>query len=205
MSEAKAFQAYCKFLALKQHFSKGSYDYFKYNGSTRSSLNSFKTKKDRFFYEKVSRKYDENELVEFFVSNLIDNQNVWIGELARNTECDEKYISWKKRIQALTYNFKSDILTLKEKTEDFNELFVSLPPYTEYPKLFDIYQERDIQLETIIGIDTVLGCFENWNRNYKGDIIWDDFYHLCKQYTPFLKYDVAKRNRFKKVLREEFS
>jgi len=48
MSEASAYKAYQTFIALKQHFSKNNYDYFKYNGRTKSNINSFRTKKDNF-------------------------------------------------------------------------------------------------------------------------------------------------------------
>lgn len=204
MSESTAFDAYNKFMALKQHFSSSSYDFFKYHGKVRSNINTFRTKKDRFFFEKISRKYQGQELINFYVSNLIKNRDIWIGELTRDAECDRTYISWKKRIQSLTYNFQCDTILLHEKCETFNDLFSCEEPYNEYPKLFDVYQEGDIQLESIIGIDFVLGCFGSWNRNYKGDIIWDDFYHLCRSYTPFLNYDVETKMKFKKLLQKEF-
>jgi len=51
------YQVYCEYLALKSHFSNRKYDYFKYNKKVRASLQSFYKRKDRYFFEKTSRKY----------------------------------------------------------------------------------------------------------------------------------------------------
>mgnify|MGYP003110182348 CR=1 FL=1 len=203
MSEASAFKAYQTFIALRQHFSKNNYDYFKYNGSTKSNINSFRVKKDRFHFERLTRKYGESDLFNFFVANLVINPDVWIVDLCRKPEHDVRYENWKKKQQALTQQFQCDILCLNESTESFNDLFKCTQ--MEHPKLFDLYNEGAISLETTIGIDMVLGCFGHWDRVLKGDIIWDDFYHLCRQYTPFLNYDAKCRIKFKEILRKEFA
>lgn len=210
MSEQKAYAAYQTFMALKQHFSKSTYDYFKYNGRIKSNINSFRMKKDRFQFELLTRKYDESELIDFLVANLIRTPNIWIGELCKNPEHAEHYKEWKKNKQALTYQFTCDILSIKSSMnhlqqvdQDFNQLFASR--LNEHPMLLDIYTEGTISLETLIGIDLVLGCFAQWERDLSGDIIWDDLYQLCRQYAPFLRYDVKKRNTFKKILVREFA
>ena len=41
------FEAYKHYLALKLHFSS-DYDYFKYNGKTNATQQSFEKRKDRF-------------------------------------------------------------------------------------------------------------------------------------------------------------
>jgi len=211
MSEKTAFAAYTNFLALKQHFSsRGHYDYFKYSGKIKSNLNSFRRRKDRYYFEKLARKYSESELVLFFVSNLIINPDVWVGELCRDEKYQDVYVDWKKKKQALTYQFQCDMIAIKSNMEnsqgeivsEFNQLFLCRD--NEYPRLFDLYNEGDITLETIIGVDMVLGCFLNWDRSLKGDMIWDSFYHLCRQYTPFLNFSVKQRNKFKEILRKEF-
>ena len=55
------FDAYKTYLALKNHFTKSTYDYHKYNKKTRASLQSFYKRKDRFWFEKVSRQKTEKE------------------------------------------------------------------------------------------------------------------------------------------------
>ena len=65
------FQCYTIFLALKQHFSKPSYDVIKYNWKTRASLTAFNKRTDRYFYERLSRKKNEQEIKNFFIAKII--------------------------------------------------------------------------------------------------------------------------------------
>ena len=44
------FECYKTYLALKHHFTNQSYDYFKYNGKTKANEQTFKTRKDRYFF-----------------------------------------------------------------------------------------------------------------------------------------------------------
>ena len=79
------FQVFCEYLALKSHFSNPKYDYFKYNKKVRASLESYHKRRDRYFFEKTSRKYKDKEIVDFFVSNFIasdTSNNIWIGKLS---------------------------------------------------------------------------------------------------------------------------
>ena len=49
-----------------------------------ASLQSFYKRRDRFFFEKLSRQKDDAEVIEFFVSNFVacdDPQSLWIGEI----------------------------------------------------------------------------------------------------------------------------
>ena len=108
------FEAYKTYLAIKNHFTKNTYDYHKYCGKTNASIQSFYKRKDRFWFEKISRQKEDKEIIDFFVSNFVaaDNpQNLWIGEIINSGE--KTYAEWMKRQQSLTYLFK----------EQSNELF----------------------------------------------------------------------------------
>ena len=97
--------AYRQYLALKNHFTKDSYDYHKYCGKSRATVQSFYKRKDRFWFERI----------EFFVSNFItctDPSKLWIGEMIR--EGEERYEQWKKRNQSLSYIFKEETQSLFE-------------------------------------------------------------------------------------------
>ena len=108
--KVKPFDCYKSYLGLKNHFTKEKYDYHRYGGKSRASLESFYKRKDRYFFEKLSRQKDDTEVIEFFVSNFVtcdDPQSLWIGEIVRNGE--QNYTDWKRRLQSLTYTFKSEI------------------------------------------------------------------------------------------------
>ena len=53
------FDCYKIYLALKNHFTRDSYDYHKYNGRTRATVEAFYKRKDRFWFEKMCRKKTE--------------------------------------------------------------------------------------------------------------------------------------------------
>ena len=80
------FDAYRCYLSLKNHFTKDHYDFHKYGGKTRATKQAFYKRKDRFWFEKVSRQKNDKEVVDFFVSNFVyttDPSTMWIGEMIR--------------------------------------------------------------------------------------------------------------------------
>jgi hypothetical protein len=101
--------AYRQYLALKNHFTKDSYDYHKYCGKSRATVQSFYKRKDRFWFEKVARQKTDQEVIEFFVANFVscpDPETLWIGEMIK--EGEERYTNWKKKVQSLSYVFKEE-------------------------------------------------------------------------------------------------
>ena len=78
-------------MSLKNHFTKEKYDYHKYCGKSRATVQSFYKRKDRFWFEKLARNKSDQEVVEFFVSNFItctDPSKLWIGEMIREEKVD---------------------------------------------------------------------------------------------------------------------
>ena len=65
------FDTYKTYLALKNHFTKDNYDYHKYCGKVRASVDSFYKRKDRFWFERVSRNKTDKEVLNYFVSNFV--------------------------------------------------------------------------------------------------------------------------------------
>ena len=94
------FECYKTYVAMKQHFTKDKYDYFKYGGKSRASATSFKSRKDRYFFERMSRKKSDEQIIQYFISNFIsteDPSKVWIGEIIQNGETN--FQNWQKRNQ----------------------------------------------------------------------------------------------------------
>ena len=71
------YEAYQTFLAIKQHFTS-SYDFFKYGGKVKANASSFDQRRDKFYFQKLARHRD---LRGFLVSNFIDRDIKWVGEL----------------------------------------------------------------------------------------------------------------------------
>ena len=60
------FEVYKVYLALKQHFTKQEYDYFKYHGKVRANENSFEQRRDRYFFKKLATSYSASEKDQLF-------------------------------------------------------------------------------------------------------------------------------------------
>ena len=84
------FEVYKTYLALKQHFTKQEYDYFKYNGKVRANENSFEQRRDRYFFKKLATRYPSKEIVGYFVANFISDPKGYIGSFSR-----DGYTKWK--------------------------------------------------------------------------------------------------------------
>ena len=64
------FEVYQTYLSFKNHFTKEKYDYFKYSGKTNASLNSFNKRRDKYFFEKMSRQKNDDEIKAYFLSRI---------------------------------------------------------------------------------------------------------------------------------------
>jgi len=63
-----AFECYKEYVALKNHFTQKSYDYVKYNGKTSVKADSFNSRKDKIFFEKLAKHKDPKG---FLIANLV--------------------------------------------------------------------------------------------------------------------------------------
>lgn len=186
------FESYKLYLALKNHFTKNNYDYFKYQGKVKANVNSFETRKDKWHFYRLSKKDNPRD---FLLANaLVDNIN-WIGDIM-TPEGDTNYIEWKKRQGSLTYNFKTEVGRLKE---DFNENFMCKEG--QHPSLFKQYRQGDVSIETMIILNDIVKFFPHWDKNITDTILWPPVKMLCQKYKPFLKYDIFE---MKKILKERF-
>ena len=77
------FEVYKMYLALKLHFTSDTYDYFQYGGTAKASQRSFDNRKDKFFFVKLSRKFKDYELRDFFVANMVAEDKVYPATLVR--------------------------------------------------------------------------------------------------------------------------
>ena len=56
---------------MKNHFTKDKYDYHKYCGKSRATVQSFYKRKDRFWFEKLARNKKDKEVEEFLFQILL--------------------------------------------------------------------------------------------------------------------------------------
>ena len=195
----EGFDAYKTYLALKQHFTS-SYDYFKYNGKVRANIESFLKRKDKFFFRKLQKKYDKNELVEFFVSNFIVSGDNWIGSLVTQ-ESEQNYALWRKNKESISYNYRNELSLLYDYclSNDISCNQLVLVEDGNHPILLRLLLQNKISLETIIVLDDILRFTRYWNVKLD-DIIWDEKKKLIYKYRSFMKYDLDKCKQITKEI-----
>ena len=74
---------------MKSHFTNRKYDFFKYGGKSRATVTAFNRRKDKYWFEKTSRKYSDGQIVDFLLANFVTStnpENLWIGEIINSGE-----------------------------------------------------------------------------------------------------------------------
>jgi len=194
MLKVSPFETYQHYLSLKNHFTNPKYDFFKYGAKTRASMTSFNKRKDKYWFEKTSRKYSDKEVVDFLVSNFTatDNpQNLWIGEIINSGE--RNYSEWMKRQQSLTYLFKEQSNELLSE----NELESLFNCTKGHPLILKKFLSGSVSLETLTIFDKVFHFSKNFDKKLD-DPVWESVSLKLKKYSPFLNIDVFQ---YKKILR----
>lgn len=200
MSENTGFAAFALYNAMKLHFTSDSYDYFKYNGKTNVSKDSFANRRDKYSFYKLSRKFNLDELKGYYVANFLEHNDKWVGDMTGQIG-EDNYKKWQKRIQSLTYNFENDIVKLLDDVDSPNDLLAVKSG--SYPKLLQETMQENISLETLVILDDIMNFFSMWEKKIDDDIIWPNFKRTCEKYKPFLLYDKTKyTNILKQRLKE---
>ena len=189
------FDAYRCYLSLKNHFTKDHYDYHKYRGKTRATVQAFYNRKDRFWFEKFARSKNDKEVEEFFVSNFIystDPATMWIGEMIK--EGEGRYTEWKKKVQSLSYIFKEEVENVfeEQKVDDVFDCSKGHPP------ILKSYLGGDTSLETMVICDIIFGYGKDFDKRLN-DPVWETVSRKIKKYKPFLNINEP---RYKKILKE---
>lgn len=179
-----AFECYQEYLALKNHFSKPTYDYFKYNGKIKLNAASFDRRKDKLFFQKLAKHPDVHN---FLIANLSENEKAWIKELAYSEEAEKTYKAWLKRQQSLTYVFKQELGNLDTR---FNENLIC--KNNEHPFLLQLYLGKQISLDTLCLLLEISGAKKHWDSKMQYDLVWDTTRIKVEKYTPFITYDKDK-------------
>jgi hypothetical protein len=189
------FDTYKQYLAFKHHFTKPKYDYFRYGGKSRASLDAFYKRKDRYFFEKTSRKYNDDEVKSFFLANFVETDNpdgLWIGTIIRSGE--GSYKRWQTRQQSMYYQYTQQVSKLLDEYT-LTDLFKC----KGHPPVLKSYLAGETSIETMAILDKILGYAKDFDKKLL-DPVWERVSLKIKKYEPFLNIDVFK---YKKYLREQ--
>ena len=189
------FETYQTYLSMKSHFTNRKYDFFKYGGKSRATMTSFNKRKDKYWFEKTSRKYSDEQVLDFLLANFVNAdtpQNLWIGEIINSGE--RTYAEWMRRKQSLTYIFKEQ----SEKLLSENDLERLFSCSKGHPLVLKKYLGGEIDLETLTILEKIFSFAKDFDKKLQ-DPVWETVSLKLKKYIPFLNINVF---HYKKILRE---
>ena len=187
------FDVYKTYLAVKLHFASDTYDYYKYGGKVNAKLDTFTKRKDRYFFHKLSTKYAEADILDFFVANFLADSKRWIGNLMANDGRDV-YLDYKKRKESFIYHFKQDCGTIvsdfSRRNLSFNDGF--LPPNGQHPRVLRLLIQKKISFQTAVVLNHFLGFVKNWDKEITEKVVWPEISLKVARVKPFINFNATE-------------
>ena len=184
------YDVYKYYMAMKLHFESDTYDALKYNYKTSAKPQAFFKRRDKYHFAKLGRKYESvNELVNFFIAQFThSSDNKWIGNMLND---EDAYNQWQKRIQSLSYTFETDINSLAEEVDSFDDLF-EITDESPYPVVVNAYMQETISLETVVILESLTGFLSVADKKVTDTIVWPEISKRIRKYQPFLNFNDLK-------------
>jgi len=201
------FEVYKVYLAIKLHFTSKnqSYDFHKHGGRTTARLETFTKRRDRYFFHKLSKSYNDITIVDYFVSNFVTNTNLWVGDIIGHSG-DEAYKEWSKRLESLHYYYEQDIDYILERMTankmHFDDIFSSKDG--QHPPILKMVLSKKISLETFLILEDILSFAKRLDKDISETVLWPKMHDRVIRYRPFMKFNNTKykmtlKNKLKEI------
>jgi len=194
------YETFGLYQALKLHFTQESYDFSKYNGKTNVSVTTFENRKDKYHFYKLSRRLAQKEdMIDFIVANLVEDEKTWVGSLLME-ESEVNYRKHQKVIQSMSYTFENDCQKLFDGVKNPNDILMT---DGDYPVLLKKGLQKSVNIESVCLLNNMLGFVPMWTKRIADTIHWPNYRMKLLKYSAFIpKDDVKYKLILKKVLNE---
>lgn len=190
------YETFGLYQSLKLHFTTDSYDYFKYGGKSKISVDAFENRKDKYYFYKLSRRLQsKDEMVNFIVAQFVNDENVWVGNMLEE-QSDTIYRQRQKVIQSLGYTFENDCRSLFDGLDNPNAILQS--ESGDYPALLTKSLRKEIEIESLCILNRLLNFVPMWTNKIADTIRWPEYRRKILKYSPFIEFDETK---FKLILK----
>ena len=187
------FDVYNTYLAVKLHFTSDTYDYYKYDGKVNAKLDTFTKRKDRYFFHKLSTRYGQDNILDFFVANFLTDSKRWIGNLLQNDGRDV-YLDFKKRKEAFAYHFRQDCGTISSdfsrRSLSFNDGFSV--PNGQHPRMLRLLIQRKVSYQTAVVLNHFLNFTKNWDKEITEKVVWPEISLKVTRVKPFVNFNATE-------------
>jgi len=196
------FEVFKLYLAVKLHFTTDTYDYEEYGGKVNCKLETFTKRNDRYFFHKLSKRYNERDILDYFVANFTLNSGKWIGNLIQN-DGREIYLDFKKRKESFGYHFRSDLVAINN---DFNNRGLSfddgfLCGGGQHPRLLRLLIQKRASFQTIVALNHFLSFTKNWDKEITENVVWPKISSTIDKLKPFVRFNITE---CKLIMKEVF-
>ena len=195
------FDVYKTYLAIKNHFTT-DYDYVKYGGKVTAKLETFTKRSARYFFHKLSKRYNQDDVLDYFVANFSVGDNKWIGNLLDN-EGTQNYTKYRKYKESFDYHFRNDCSNifndLSNRGISFDDGF--LVHNGQHPRILRLLIQRRIHIQTAVIINSVLSFSKAWDKEINEKVVWPKISHTIKKLKPFILYNETQA---KLIMKEVF-
>jgi len=180
------FDAYSMYNALKLHFEQDSYDAVKYNFKSNVSPKSFFARKDKYFFAKLAKTYDD-KLLQYYIANF-KNGISYVGDML-NEGGETNFKQHMKVRESIHREFQKDINSLIDMDIQFDDLFMTKQTH---PLIVKLLMREEISLETVVILDSILGFMNREGKKITETIIWPDISRKIMKYKPFVDFNKIK-------------
>lgn len=178
------FGTYKCYIALRSHFTTDSYDIIRYRGAVSAKKETFEKRKDKYRLEKLSTKLNDEEIVNFFVANFVQQpgySGLW------DDQSERRYLDWKRYRHALQYNYSNEVKRLfqyaAETDISFEDVFVNPDGH---PLVLLAYMGNEISIDTFVILNRLYSFVGKLDNN----IVTADIIRLTTKYDPFVQVDL---------------
>ena len=178
--------AYSMYNALKLHFEQDSYDAVKYNFKSNVSPKSFFARKDKYFFAKLAKTYDD-KLLQYYIANF-KNGISYVGDML-NEGGETNFKQHMKVRESIHREFQKDINSLIDMDIQFDDLFMTKQTH---PLIVKLLMREEISLETVVILDSILGFMDREGKKITETIIWPDISRKIMKYKPFVDFNKIK-------------
>ena len=193
------FDVYRTYLGIKSHFKNPTYDYSRY-GNVKAKHETFLARTDRSFFERIAKKYNQQEIVDLFVANFLQNENVWIGDFL-TPEMESVYVDWRRRQESIEYIFEQDVERICDILENCNKKFDDLFRCENgHPKIFCLMLQREITPETYAILEKLLHFNRDFDLQLRDDAAYNNMSLKYKKYGSFVNIDGKEKMYRKKLI-----
>ena len=143
-----------------------------------------------------ARKYRDDEMVSFLVSNFVHSDSNWTKSLIEEG-AEDTYKEWKRITDSMSKVYLEDLHRVCPNPKEFNDLFKVEDG--QFPKLLVSFMQKEVTLETMVILNNIFDFIRIWDKKISDDIIYPKISRKIRKYGSFLTVDV---NKYKKLTKQ---